>query len=100
MIEEHIIILEEGLLGVRSIPNQLRNDRFFDNKQFVKVIESLKILITLFKDRQSVPKRLSLCFVDISNYFFVDDRYFDSHEINKIEDAGMKLSELANKLFS
>ena len=47
-----------------------------------------------------VPKELALCFVDISNHFYVEEGFFEESEIEKIEDVAHELSELANKLFS
>jgi hypothetical protein len=98
--EKDIIeIIEQELIGENSIPVKLRNERFFDKIAFEKLLNSINFAINFYKNKDKVPKKLALCFVDISNYFFVDKKYFSENEIVEIEDAGMKLSELANKLF-
>ena len=100
MVEDYINIIEEGITGENSLPNKLRNQKFFDKAAYEKVIKATEQLIKHYKEEELVPKRLCLCFVDISNHFFVDEKYFKEDEINEIEDAGMKLSELGNELFS
>lgn len=99
MKEKILEIIENELIGINSIPVKLRNEHFFDREAFEKLINALEIAIEIFKDQIQVPKKLALCFIDISNHFFVDDNFFNQDEIELIEDAGMKLSELANKLF-
>ena len=100
MIKENIKIVEEGLIGENSIPSKLRNENFFDLEAFNKVVDAIMQLIEAFENQELVPKSLCLCFVDISNHFFVNENDFEEDQVEQIEDAGMKLSELANKLFS
>lgn len=99
MKEKILEIIEDELIGINSIPIKLRNEHFFDKEAFQKLIDALEIAIEIFKGQTEVPKKLALCFIDVSNHFFVDDTFFSQDEIELIEDAGMKLSELANKLF-
>lgn len=99
MREKVLETIEYELIGINSIPVKLRNEHFFDKEAFQKLIDALEIAIEVFKDEIQVPKKLALCFIDVSNHFFVDDNFFSQDEIELIEDAGMKLSELANKLF-
>lgn len=99
MKEKILNIIEDELIGINSIPAKLRNEHFFDKEAFQKLINTLEVAIEIFKDQIQVPKKLALCFIDISNHFFVDDKFFSQDEIEIIKDAGMKLSELANKLF-
>lgn len=99
-MQELLHVIEEGLIGERSIPNQLRNHRRFDRKQFDNVVEAIGEARRNTEGDEWVPKRLALCFVDISNHFYVDRNHFEEHEVKQIEDAGLKLSELANQLFS
>jgi hypothetical protein len=99
MKDKFLEIIEDELIGINSIPAKLRNEHFFDKESFEKLINALEIAIEAFKGQIQVPKRLALCFIDISNHFFVDDNFFSQDEIELIEDAGITLSELANKLF-
>ncbi|WP_430931176.1 hypothetical protein [Saccharicrinis sp. 156] len=93
-------IIIDGLLGEESIPVKLRTERFFDNEKYSKVKEAVLFLVDEYKDKSMVPKDLALCFVDISNHFYVSENVFSEDLICKIEDAGFELSELANKLFT
>lgn len=99
MKESFIIIIEQELIGENSIPCKLRNEHFFDRIAFERLVNSIKEAIGFYKAQDNIPKKLALCFVDISNFFFVDSNYFPENEIEEIENAGMKLSELANELF-
>ena len=72
-MEAYIKIVEEGLIGENSIPNQIRNKHHFDRAKFLLVVDAILNLIDHYKYKELVPKILSLCFVDISNHFFVDD---------------------------
>lgn len=99
MEKEFIKIIEKELIGDNSIPIKLRNEHFFDKSAFEKLVNSINEAIVFYKGVDNIPKRLALCFVDISNYFYVDNNFFSESEIEEIEDAGMKLSELANQLF-
>jgi hypothetical protein len=100
MIDPSIAIILEGLIGENSIPSRLRNERVFDRERYHDVVAAIAKAIEFYKDHDSVPKLLSLCFVDISNHFFVPgDGRFTEQEIEEIEDAGIHLSELANELF-
>jgi hypothetical protein len=99
MEKSFIQIIEQELIGENSIPCKLRNEHFFDKLAFERLVNSVEEAINYYKEQDNIPKKLALCFVDISNHFFVDSDYFSENEIEEIEDAGMELSELANKLF-
>ena len=100
MIQQNLKIIEEKLLGENSIPVKLRSERFFDKEAFDELEKAILAVIDFYKDKSEVPKLLALCFVDISNFFFVYETYFSEEEVETIEDAGIRLSELANELFS
>lgn len=99
-MEKYIIkIIEQELIGDNSIPCKLRNEHFFDKQAFKKLVNSIHKAIDFYKDQDNIPKRIALCFVDVSNNFFVDSNFFTESEMEEIEDAGMELSKLANQLF-
>jgi hypothetical protein len=98
-IENALKRVEDLLLGSESIPVQLRNKEGLDEEKFDSLVETLGWLIDYYNDKDSVPKVLALSFVDLNNYFFVDEMGYSDEDIEKIEDAGIKLSELANQLF-
>ena len=99
MEKSFIKIIEQELIGENSIPCKLRNEHFFDKSAFKRLVNAVEEAISYYKEQDNIPKKIALCFVDISNDFFVSSDYFPENEIEEIEDAGMKLSELANKLF-
>jgi hypothetical protein len=40
-----------------------------------------------YKNYETVPKKLALCFVDISNYFYFNEGYYSEEESNRMEYA-------------
>lgn len=100
MISNCITYIEDYLIGVNSIPNQLRNNHYFDKKSYNELISVLHKVITYYENKNEVPKRLALCFVDISNSFYANGNYFSEKELEEIEDAAIEISRLANILFS
>ena len=100
MIEDQIATIEDGLVGEDSIPARLRSERVFDREKFRLVVSAMQEAARYYRNEALVPKRLALCFVDVSTHFFVSEEYFSEDEVEEIEDAGMKLSRLANALLS
>ena len=100
MISNYISQIEQFMMGEDSIPNQLRNCHHFDRNSYNELVDLLHKVISYYRDKVDVPKRLALCFIDILNSFYVNQEYFSKEEFDEIEDAGMKISELANILFS
>ena len=100
MISNYISQIEQFMIGEDSIPNQLRNCHHFDKKSYNELVDVMHKVISYYRDKEDVPKRLALCFIDVLNNFYVNQEYFSKEEFDEIEDAGLKISELANILFS
>ena len=60
----------------------------------------MNILIDSYKDNEEIPKRLALCFVDISVRFSFNENWYNEKERDRLEDAANELSYLAEKLFA
>lgn len=88
-------ILEDG-----SILIKLREGQGLDEAAYTKLLQSMQVLIQEFKNSDTVPKKLALCFVDISNYFYFNEGKYSESEQDQIEDACHRISELANELFN
>ncbi|WP_396631806.1 hypothetical protein, partial [Lysinibacillus sp.] len=65
----------ENILGEHSILIQLRNGEGLNEVKYSELITAMKILIAEYKSFEVVPKKLALCFVDISNFFISMKRY-------------------------
>jgi len=99
-IETAIKIIEEGLIGEESLPVKIRVNKTIDRQLYKEVVDAINFLIGKFKNEDNIPKLLALCFVDISNHFYIDPDTISEEQATEIEDMGMKISELANQLFS
>lgn len=95
-----LTIIEEKMIGKNSIPVKIRVGEGIKEEDYSELIEAINFLIIFYKTQSSVPKVLALCFLDISNYFFLGESNYSEIEIEKIEDLGIELVELANLLFS
>ena len=97
--EEALIEVEELLLGERSIPVQLRLHEGFDREAYERLVKAIRVLIRHYKDQASVPKKLALAFVDVSNYFFYSEQAYPESVVEDLEDAAYELTALASELF-
>lgn len=99
-IEEAIDQIEEGLLSLNAVSVKIRSAKTIDRELYGQPIRAIQFLIENFNNESVIPKRLALCFVDISNAFFVSDEHFSIEEVEEIEDMGIELVALGNELFS
>ena len=91
-------IVYDTVLKEDSLFVKIRMSQGLDHAAYAHLIQAMEFLIEEYKDAEVVPKKLALCFVDISNSFYSTDLY-EGSESDQIEDAIHKISELANKLF-
>lgn len=99
-LSEALNNVEELLVGENSIPVKLRMHEGLDQKKFEELIESLEMLVTYYQGHDTVPKRLALAFIDVGTQFYFNEGEYSEQELEKIEDAGITLSEIANRMFS
>ncbi|MFL0100136.1 hypothetical protein [Tenacibaculum maritimum] len=99
-ISKIVELVEDYLLGDNSFPVRIREKREIKQDEFEILKKSIEKLCDYYKEEDFIPKRIALCFVDISNFFFVPNLSYSESEIERFEDYGIALSELGNKLFS
>jgi hypothetical protein len=97
--EKAIEIVHNTLLSENSIPVSIRNMNGVDKAEYDELKKSILFLIDYYKDKDEIPKKIALPFVDISNYFFVPNLNYSEEDHEQLEDYGIELSELASKLF-
>ncbi len=94
-IETTLAFVYDCLLSDTSIPQQLRMRQGLDQERFDQLTESLQVLIHYYNDKDLVPKRLALCFIDIYNAFFFREGFYNDSDAMRIENAGIMLQEIA-----
>ncbi|MCD9584878.1 hypothetical protein [Tenacibaculum maritimum] len=99
MEKEAIEIIYEGLIGVNSIPNDIRIKKEFNIDKLNKIKSAINVLTPLYKDKISVPKKLAVCFIDIYGMFQFKEDFFSEEELIMYEDIGIELQDLAYQLF-
>jgi hypothetical protein len=67
-----------------------------DEPQLAEVERAMHHLAQAWAGRDAVPKRLAMALVDIQSGF--DNRFYDEAEQERLEEAGMRLVELAYEL--
>ncbi len=97
--EEAIDTVTELLLGENSIPVQLRMHDGLDRARFDRLVAAIERLVETYRDQDTVPKVLAHSFVDVSNHFFYPEGTYPEAELERIEDAGIRLTSLAEELF-
>jgi hypothetical protein len=97
--KQAISIIEERLLGENSIPVSIRAGEGLNEQNYNELKEAILFLIESYQHKKAVPKVMALAFIDISNWFFVENENYSTSEIERIEDVGIELSTLANQLF-
>lgn len=97
--EKAIEIVYNALLSEYSIPVSIRGMNGVDKIQYEELKKSVLFLTDYYKNKDEIPKKVALAFVDISNYFFVPNLSYSKEDHELFEDYGIELSELANKLF-
>ncbi len=90
--------MKNYLAKIQSRKN--KNHEKLKENDFTELVEAINFLIDYYKNSESVPKKLALAFIDISNYFFVSNLNYSEKEIELFEDYGIELSRLAEELFS
>jgi hypothetical protein len=97
--QEALDTIYQGLLGNNSIPVQLRSGKGLDKDTFLKIKIAIAFLKKEYKNKNEVPKKLALAFIDISSYFSFRDDFYSIEDQEVFEDAANELVQLANDLF-
>jgi len=92
-------VVYDYTIGDNSILVELRAEEGLNQESYKLLIEAMTKLIEEYKDQSEVPKKLALCFVDISNYFYFHEGKYTKAEEELFEDAVHEISRLAGMLF-
>lgn len=98
-INEAIDVVYNGLVGVNSIPVNLRMGNGLDYESVSKVKEAIKYLISEYSFKSEVPKKLAFAFVDIYGAFQFKEGFYSEKELIEYENLGIEFQELAYNLF-
>lgn len=98
-LDEALNVVYDYTIGESSILMELRVGKGLNHQSYRLLIEAMKKLIEEYKDKSEVPKKLALCFVDISNYFYFNEGKYTKEEKEEFEDVVHEISSLAGKLF-
>ena len=99
-IHEALEIINQSLLGENSLLVNLRRGDGLNDEQWQAFREAMRVVTAFYKDKDSVPKKLALAFVDVSNYFYFHEGKYTQQEANKLEDAAQEIVQMADELFS
>ncbi|WP_239617283.1 hypothetical protein [Cohnella mopanensis] len=97
--EDALNIIYNYILGEDSILVSLRMGDGLNEQHYSQLIEAMKLLTKEYKDKSEVPKKLALCFVDISNFFYFNEGIYSSEVQDRLENAVHEISQVANELF-
>lgn len=95
---EAIDLIYEGLVGLNSIPTDLRMRKGIDYSKLENIRKAIKFLIKSYSDKDEVPKRLALAFIDIYGAFQFKKGFYSDEKLLEYEDIGIELQELAYEL--
>jgi len=90
----------DNLLGEKSIFIKLRAGEGIDLELYSELVRNITILIDVFKKKDYIPKKLALCFVDITNTFYASKDLYLDDESNTLEEMILNLHYLGETLFS
>jgi hypothetical protein len=98
-LDQALAAIDELLLGEKSILVQLRVGAGLDRARYARLVGTIRFLIEYYRENASVPKKLALAFVDISNYFYFKEDMYPSDVLCELEDAAHQLTAMASELF-
>jgi hypothetical protein len=100
MTEERALeLVDEGLVGENSIPVKLRGGGGLDEEMLERTKAALLFLKDLYRDRDTVPKRLAFATVDLSGTLMSRSREYSDELWYRVEVAGEQLVDLAYSIF-
>jgi len=97
--EEAINVTHDSLLGENSLPLKARMKWHISNEEVDKLYHAIDVLIEEYRHKQSVPKKLAACFIDVFGCFSFREGFYSENECRRLEDIGITLQEKAEKLF-
>ncbi len=78
----------------------MRGKSLWNKGEFDELLAAIDFLTTEWADKDTVPKRIALAFVDIYGAFSFKDGFYPKDEQEFLEDMGIMLQEKATDLFA
>ncbi|KWS47655.1 hypothetical protein [Pseudomonas amygdali] len=92
-------LIDARLLGADSIPVKIRTRAKVSEKEVAELFSAIDFIISYYSEKDIIPKRIALAFVDIYVNFNVSDDFYNESETQRYEDIGIALQEKAYELF-
>lgn len=87
-------------MSKESLPVRVRGKSLWNKGEFDELLAAIDFLTTEWADKDTVPKRIALAFVDIYGAFSFKDGFYPKDEQEFLEDMGIMLQEKATDLFA
>lgn len=88
------------LIGDASIPLKIRTRAEVSDDEVQELFSAIDFLTAYYADKDTVPKRLALAFVDVYVSFSVSDAFVGRAAMQRFENIGIALQGKADALFS
>lgn len=88
------------LLGDASIPLKIRTRADVSDDEVQELFSAIDFLTVHYADKDTVPKRLALAFVDVYGSFSISEAFVGRAAMERFEDIGIALQDKADALFS
>jgi len=88
------------LLGDASIPLKIRTRADVSDDEVQELFSAIDFLTVHYADKDTVPKRLALAFVDVYGSFSISEAFVGRAAVERFEDIGIALQDKADALFS
>ncbi len=98
--QEALTSIYNNCLDENSIFLQLRNGDGITVVQYEELVKSVELLIKIYKDKEFVPKKLALSFLDITIHLYASEDLYSKNEFKDLEDMILHLEYLGEVLFS
>lgn len=95
MIDE----LYELVLGEEGFLVKLRCKNVFDEKDYLKIKQLLKILINEWKSIEAIPKKGYLATIELVEYLARNNSFLSKEDSIKVEDASIEIKDIINNLY-
>jgi len=88
------------LIGEASIPLKIRTRADVSDDEVQELFAAIDFLTAHYADKDAVPKRLALAFVDVYAGFSSTEAFVGRDAMQRFEDIGIALQDKADALFS
>lgn len=88
------------LIGDASIPLKIRTRADVSDDEVQELFSAIDFLTAHYADKDTVPKRLALAFVDVYGSFRIAEAFVGRDAMQRFEDIGIALQDKADALFS